>query len=174
MLKDARQGEVHEADDIAQITDELPVCQVFPERQSGEDRAEDKGGERDLDGERWDQPKRTKCDKLVWAGSREAARDEKPRQREEHRQNGCDEEAKRPAPRGSVQGGRPWNEDVAVPNEHGERQSNPNIVKSGREAAPFFHLAQDRWVFVQGRLLPETGVRQRVDRSLMPGHVAAG
>jgi hypothetical protein len=42
-----------------------------------------------------------------------------------------------------------------VPNEHGDRQSDPKIIKSSREAVPFFHLAQDRWVLVQGSLVPE-------------------
>ena len=65
-------------------------------------------------------------------------------------------------------------EDVAVPNEHGERQSKPNIVKSGREAVPFFHLAQNRGVFGQGSLLPEAEIGQRAVGSLMPGHVATG
>jgi hypothetical protein len=42
-----------------------------------------------------------------------------------------------------------------MPNEHGDRQSDPKIVKSSREAVPFLHLAQDRWVLVQGSLVPE-------------------
>jgi hypothetical protein len=61
-----------------------------------------------------------------------------------------------------------------VPNEHSERQSNPKIVKPSREAIPFLHLAQNRGVFGQVSLSPEAGIGQRVVRSLMLRHVAAG
>src|SRR5271168_4874474 len=136
-LKDARQGKVHEADDIAEVTAEFRTLQIAPERQGGEKRAKEQRGERDFDSESWDQPQRTKHDKLVCAGSLEAAGDEKPRQREEHGQNDCQEEAKRPTPRGAIERGRPCAQNAAMPNEHGKRQSNSKIVKPSRGAVPF-------------------------------------
>src|ERR1700722_19929213 len=92
VLKDARQGKTHETDDIAEVADEFWTRQIVPERQGGEESAQEQAGKRDLDAKSRDQPQRTKHDKLVYAGSFKAAGNEKPRQCEEHGQNDCEEE----------------------------------------------------------------------------------
>ena len=143
VFEHAGQGKVHQADNIAEITAEFRTRQVLPEREGGEQRTEDQRGERDLEGESGNQPQGAKRDKLMQAGSRQAPGDEKPRQGEEHRQDGCEEETKRPAPQSLVFGGGPRADDQAVPDEHGERQSNSQIIKSGRGAGALARFVEN-------------------------------
>ena len=88
MLEHAGQGDMHDRHNIEEETPEFRTREILPQRQGGEHWAEDESGQNNDDGEGRDDAQHAKRQELMQPGSLEACRNEEPRQRKEHRQNG--------------------------------------------------------------------------------------
>ena len=123
---------------------QLRAAEVLRERLGRHERAEDERGKQHLDCQRGNDPERSERHELGKGGPEQTAADQEAAQREEHRQ---DEVVQRPhegaaAERDEVV--QAVTDQDRVPDDHAEREHQPEIVETASRSADRAHALLER------------------------------